>query len=262
MELRDIMNRYPLTVQVSSDLALARQMMAWKGIRHLVVLDGAELAGVLSDRDVLAHLARHELETNPQVREAMTSNVQTAGPGDSLTEAAGRMSADKIGCLVVTERGRVVGLVTTTDVLAAEVRRAMAKRDLPLRAADLVTGAPFTAEPDDYLMDAAGRMQSYGVRHLPVVGGTGRVVGMLSDRDLRSAIGDPSAVFEKGRRGDLEGLRVADAMTRDPIVIHGRDSISSVSSLFVDHRLSAVPVLDDEERLLGVVSYIDILRAI
>ncbi len=55
----------------------------------------------------------------------MRSSPQTAGPDDSLTEAAGRMAMSKIGSLPIVERGKLIGLVTVTDVLDAEVSEAM-----------------------------------------------------------------------------------------------------------------------------------------
>lgn len=262
MELREIMNRYPLTLQKTDDLALARQMMAWAGVRHLPIMDGDRLVGLLSERDILALLARDDLDIgfNPEVSIAMRQNIQTASPVDSVTEAAARMADAKIGCLPITERGALVGLVTIVDVLNAEVRKSMAPHDSHITARDLVDRPAITAAAGDYLLDAAGKMQSHNVRHLPVVDGTGQVVGILSDRDIRAAIGDPMSVYDPGASERLDALRVEDAMTRDPITANARDSLAAIAGLFVDHRLSAVPIVDDAGELVGMVSYLDILR--
>ena len=56
----------------------------------------------------------------------------------------------------------------------------------------LMTHAPTTAAADDNLIDAAARMADRNVRHLPVVDGERHVVGMLSDRDVRTQVGDSS----------------------------------------------------------------------
>ena len=261
MELREIMNRHPMTLQKDADLALARQMMAWAGIRHLAIMDGGSLVGILSERDILALLSRTDLDLgeNPAVDIAMRSNPQTASPSDSVIEAAARMAQSKISCLPVTETGVLVGMVTTVDVLNAEVRKAMAPRDSHVKLGDLLDRDPVTIEADDYLLDAAGKMQTHRIRHLPVVDGTGQVVGILSDRDIRAAIGDPMSVYEPSANVRLNALRVKDEMTRDPIAADIGDSLAAVSSLFVDHRLSAIPVLDGG-KLAGMVSYLDIVR--
>lgn len=261
MNISDVMTRYPLTLPKSADFALARQMMVWAGIRHIPITDGDELVGVLSDRDMLEVLAKDPaIGSNPKVGVALRADFQTASPDDSLTEVAARMAADKLDGLPVTKRGALVGLVTTIDILNAEVRKAMEPRDSDVKAGTLGSRSPVTAAPEDRLLDAAGRMQSKGVRHLPVVDGTLKVVGILSDRDIRAAIGDPMSAYEPGARDRFDALRVRDYMSQDPITVHESDSLAFVSRLFVDHRLSAAPLVDADDKLVGVISYLDILR--
>ena len=123
------MRRAPITVGEQTSLGDAYQQMKQHGIRHLPVLRDGRLSGILSERDILRYRATVDISLSWQrakVGEAMVSPPQTAGPDDSLTEIAGRLAAAKIGAMPVVERGTLVGLVTTTDVLEAEVREAMA----------------------------------------------------------------------------------------------------------------------------------------
>jgi CBS domain-containing protein len=191
----------------------------------------------------------------------MQASPQTAGPGDSVTEAAARMADARIGCLPITSRGELVGIVTTTDILAALVHDAMepAPVEGPV-VADLMTRDPITVHRDDHLLDAAARMRNAGIRHLPVIDAELHVIGMLSDRDLRTVIGDPSRALEAGRTTRVDDLRVADAMS-SPVTTTAMDARGAeVARYFIDHSISAVPVVDDDDRLVGIVSYIDILR--
>jgi len=94
----------------------ARQKMRLKKIRHLVVTRDSELLGVVSSRDL------DRLGNLPQltsVEDVMTSPAITAAPETTLREAANRMRGRTIGCLPVVERGKLVGIVTTTDLLEA-----------------------------------------------------------------------------------------------------------------------------------------------
>ncbi len=264
MKLATIMNTRPVTVLSGTDLTVASDTMAWADVRHLVVLSRAEkLVGILSEHDIVRELigVREEGEGVATVDDVMTKKVQTAGPDDSLTEAAARLAVSEIGCLPITQLGRLIGLVTRTDVLRGGLRQSTSSIASLLVAADLMTRDPATIAAEDYLLNAAGRMQSLGVRHLPVVNGARELVGMLSDRDVRAAIGDPTRVHDDSLRVELNLLRVKDAMTAGPISVQECDSLSSISALFIDNRLSAVPVIGEDGRLTGIVSYLDLLRA-
>lgn len=123
------MKREPITVGVTTRLGDAQRLMREHQIRHLPVLRDGRLCGILSERDILAfraHADDNEAWWRALVSDAMTAPPQTAGPDDSITEAAGRLALAKIGALPVVDRGVLIGLVTATDVLDAEVRAAMA----------------------------------------------------------------------------------------------------------------------------------------
>jgi CBS domain-containing protein len=125
----------------------------------------------------------------------------------------------------------------------------------------LMTRAPATAAADDSLIDAAARMADRNVRHLPVVDGDRHVVGMLSDRDVRTLFGDSSRSL---RPSDalvrMQSLRVADAMTRDAFVVRQDAAFDEVVRVFTAQRVGAVPVIDEGDRLVGIISYVDVFR--
>jgi CBS domain-containing protein len=125
----------------------------------------------------------------------------------------------------------------------------------------LMTRAPVTAGVDDNLFDAAARMAERNVRHLPIVDGERRVVGMLSDRDVRTKVGDASRPLRPtDAKVRLHSLRVGDAMTRDPFVVRHDAPFEVVARVFTDQRVGAVPVVDDAERLVGIISYVDVFK--
>lgn len=128
MLLKQIMKRDPLTANDTDSLGDLHRKMQAAHIRHLPVMHDGKLIGILTERDLLEYRAKRDTyEDWPRAvaAAAMHAPVQTAGPDDSLTEAAGRMATSKIGALPIVERGHLIGLVTITDVLAAEVAEAM-----------------------------------------------------------------------------------------------------------------------------------------
>lgn len=129
MKVREIMKPSPITVTEVTNLGEALTTMMKHGIRHLPVVRGDALRGILTERDILHYRAvtpfREDWRRSP-VTSAMVASVQTAGADDSLTEIAGRLADSRIGALPIVERGKLLGIVTVGDVLAAEVREAMA----------------------------------------------------------------------------------------------------------------------------------------
>jgi acetoin utilization protein AcuB len=123
------MKPQPHTVTATTNLWDAFEKMTKHGIRHLPVVDGEMLRGIISERDILqyrASTAFREDWWHAPVGVAMQRDPQTAGPDDSMTECAGRMALAKIGAMPIVELGRLLGLVTVTDLLEAEVRERMA----------------------------------------------------------------------------------------------------------------------------------------
>jgi len=120
---------------------------------------------------------------------------------------------------------------------------------------------PVTAAADDSLLDAAARMAARNVRHLPVVDGERHLVGILSDRDLRTVVGDVSRPFVRGdAKVRLQSLRVADAMTREAFSVRQDAPFADVVRIFTDQRVGAVPVVDEADRLIGIISYVDVFK--
>jgi acetoin utilization protein AcuB len=122
------MKRRLVTIQANESVERAQTLMATYGIRHLPVLDGTRLVGVISDRDLRAVMiplrsrarARRPILALPaavRVAEAMTPDPVVIPRSADIEQAARLMVERKIGCLPVVERGRLAGIVTEADVL-------------------------------------------------------------------------------------------------------------------------------------------------
>jgi len=110
----------PHTIGRDQPLSKARDAMQRFGIRHLPVLDGGVLVGVLTDRDL--RLLESVAGVDPRttlVEEAMTPEPYVVTADALLRDVAREMTEHKYGCAVVIERGSVVGIFTTIDALRA-----------------------------------------------------------------------------------------------------------------------------------------------
>jgi acetoin utilization protein AcuB len=129
-KVSEIMETAPTTVRVDDRMDLIEDLMSLGRVRHLPVMDGDRLVGVVSLRDLLAHSLSRALDFEPRqrrvflksvdVREAMSKRLLTVRPEAPVKEAAETMLRHRIGCLpVVDAAGALVGIVTETDLLRA-----------------------------------------------------------------------------------------------------------------------------------------------
>ena len=116
----EAMTLAPYTVGRDQPLSVAEAMLHDHRIRHLPVLEGGRLVGVLSDRDLaLVDGLRDVVPGTLTVDDAMTGEVYVVGPDSPLSEVASLMAERALGSAVVQEDGRVVGVFTTVDALRA-----------------------------------------------------------------------------------------------------------------------------------------------
>jgi CBS domain-containing protein len=117
MKVRDIMSTKVQTIDMNEKAESAWNLMKWKRIHHVVVTDGpGQVVGVVSARD-LGGLDREEARKVRPVAAMMTAYAVKAVPGMPVRQAANVMRGWNIGCLPVIEDGKLVGIVTVSDLL-------------------------------------------------------------------------------------------------------------------------------------------------
>lgn len=195
MLVRDIMKRAVIFIAPDTTLEEAYRTMQEKAIRHLPVLEGGRLVGVITDRDL--RLATSALLPKPfprggKVAEVMSDAPKTTTALDSVEDAARIMRQEKIGCLPVLDDGQLVGIITGIDLLDALLR--MTGVDKP-----------------------SGRLE---IRLADRPGELARLTSFMSHRDLNihsilTYPEGPNAVRTVLRVGSIEIRSLAQALRRD-----------------------------------------------
>lgn len=130
-----------------------------------------------------------------------------------------------------------------------------------MKISHYMTPKVICAHPEDGIRKTFFLMREHGIRHIPVLDEQRRLIGILSDRDLRR----PEWVDESLDISHVyhldDNLVVKDLMTTDVKVVYTYDSIKKANRFFIDHRFGALPVLNKEEELVGMLSAVDVLRA-
>ncbi len=124
------------------------------------------------------------------------------------------------------------------------------------RVAHIMTPSPETISTTATAEEAGRKMSALHLRHLPVVDDSGRLVGILSDRDLRGPmLGNP-----RPRPAPAATAPVGSLMTRTVATAAPDDELGTVARIIVERRVGAVPIVDADGVPVGIVSFVDVMR--
>jgi CBS domain-containing protein len=211
-----------------------------------------------------------------RARDVMTTRVVTVGPDDPVSVAVHKMTELRFSALpVIDRRFRLVGMISLIDVLR---HREEGGADTT-RVGAVMNPDVLSVPPRASLSLLAHRLRSYGeLRVMPVVDGS-TLVGIVTRSDLlrvRSRPGPLGRLVQRVKGDDLEQLAapppgrrkgatppatspVRDAMTKDVVTARAIEQIDTVAERLVERRHKSLPVVDEQRRLVGLVSEADIL---
>jgi len=122
---------------------------------------------------------------------------------------------------------------------------------------DIMTPNPFTIGPEKSVLEALLMMYQHDIRRLPVIE-NGRLVGIITDRDIKQLMGRPSLTNREMEEGGSD-LAVKEVMTHDVITVEQDADLRKAIELMVENKFSGLPVVDRNQKLVGVLSAIDVL---
>ena len=125
-----------------------------------------------------------------------------------------------------------------------------------------MTSPAVTITPETPFQEALKLMRDKKFRRLPVVDSVGKIVGIVSERDMLHASPSPAtslSVWEVNYL--LWKLKISDIMTHNVLTLNQDTPIEDAASLMVTHKIGGVPVVDDSGKVVGVITETDIFRA-
>lgn len=127
-----------------------------------------------------------------------------------------------------------------------------------MKLADVMTSNPLSVEPNDTIRQAEEILNEHEIRQLPVVRGT-ELVGIITDRDIRSFLSGRSFGTPEERERAMN-TKVGSVMTDKPISLSPEDELRDAVELLIEEKVGGIPVVDEEVGLVGIVTYVDVLR--
>jgi acetoin utilization protein AcuB len=128
------------------------------------------------------------------------------------------------------------------------------------RVRDSMTRDPLTVRESEPLRQAVELVMVRRIRHIPVLSEDGRLVGIVTDRDIKRTLPSPlSSAAPEEYEAILETTPIGRVMTREPLTIEADSDVSVAVALLIDRKIGGLPVLE-AGRLVGVFTQRDALR--
>jgi len=253
--VKDIMHANLITCKSDATLGQVAVLLHNNHVHALVVTDrDGRAAGVISDFDLLAgewlSSDSESLDTMRKLTAAdlMTHPINSVESATPLSEAVREFIEKEINRLVVTENGKPVGIISLSDFVAHIAEREETKRD---SVGDVMSDAILVCRGKTPITSAARAMTSSGWRSVLVVDAKGKILGVVSGRDLLSYV----------QNGDTKDKLVRDVM-HPPHTIDITASLREAADKMIQnhhHRLVVVDKEDPDAFPLGVISSFDIV---
>jgi CBS domain-containing protein len=136
----------------------------------------------------------------------------------------------------------------------------MRKEKKAVKVKEKMTKNPTAVRPEEALKDAVSKMERGHFRHLPVVDNDGKLIGMLSDRDIRLIRPSLAFVGKEDAAVQLWSLAVQQAAVFDPISVKPETTVKEAAELMLRWHVGGLPVADNNDKLIGIITYTDLLR--
>jgi CBS domain-containing protein len=233
-----------------------------------------QLMGIVSRRDVFNNMNEDQLSM------LMKKNPITITPDKPISEAAKIFYDLRIHRLPVVDKGRLVGIVTPTDLLR-EIRTMKTKKT----AIDSIRAACVTCYKDDPLSYVVAAMKISGVTAMPVLNERGIIIGLITDRDLfndqtmdvedmkKMGLDDTCSslagyrnvlpLFCVATKDDISDVgEVSKYMVKSPTTVYKKTTLNEVAKLMYHNDFGQIPIHGDKDELIGMIYDVDVLAAL
>ncbi|MFP3952451.1 MAG: cyclic nucleotide-binding/CBS domain-containing protein [Candidatus Bathyarchaeia archaeon] len=244
--VRDIMSTDVVTIEPGSNMKMAARLMGAMRIGSLVVLD-EEPIGIVTERDLLSKvMAKGRDPSKVRVSSVMSSPLVTISKESTIKGAAKTMISGK-GRLVVLEDGRMIGIVTASDL----IKSLPDAPDTLLQVEGFMTSPVVTRPYDTSVVDVARLMGKERIGSV-IITENELPGGIFTERDLLTTL------LAEGI--DLD-VPVGDYASSPIIVAGKRITAHEAAYIMTTHRIKRLPLVDEDEVLVGIVTARDLVEA-
>ena len=271
--MKIVQNKEVITVYPTTTIRKALMTMNENRYRRLPVVNAGnnKVVGIITSMDIVDFMgggSKYNLirekhgrnflaAINEPVRTIMEENVITLKENADIDEAIETFLTKNVGGTpIVNDDNQLISLITERDVIKA----LLDKIDENETIDDYITRKVIVATPGERLKDVAMTMVRNGFRRLPVVSEE-RLVGIITSTDFIKLLGSDWAFnhIQTGNVREITNVRMEEIMKRDVITAKEGDKLKDIAEIMVTNDIGALPVVDDNLRIKGIITEKDVL---
>jgi CBS domain-containing protein len=261
MKVSEVMSTEFETIEKDQSLHNALNLMRKnKDTSRLIVIQGEKPVGIISFRDVANRLGTHKTEgisaKSMHVSSAMTYPILTIDKNDKVETAAKMMFENRVSSLLVMEDEKLIGIMRKFDLLKVY------DTCKNIKVKELMTEDPVKITESERVISARNTMIEKKFSVLPVMDESS-IIGIIDDATLADALARfREQIPIKHQKSRLHEFFIGQVMKSDPPIIGESAPLCDLIAVFQETNYKGVFVVDNSEKLVGIVTLTDITKAI
>jgi len=264
--VKDLMTSPVITGTPEMELSEARQIFNERHIRALPIMQGDKVVGLINrlvliglDLSILGNEVWNLgiIVADETAADVMKTNVITITPDATILHATRTMLENKINALPVLENDKLIGILTSSDLLRFIIKMYQSL-DKKVIVADYMTDEVVTVTRQTTLLEAHTLMGANHIRSLPVIE-SGKIIGLVTRTDLMSS--DPSRpAMQNSSETSTKVLAqpVEKVMVSNVITIAPTAELTEAAKIMLEKKIHCLPVVDEKQQMLGIITESDL----
>jgi CBS domain-containing protein len=246
--ISEVMTHKVVSASESSSVYEAACLMSERNIGSVMITEDGRIKGILTERDVLRQLGSGDNLEHIQVSDLMTEDVVTADPATTIAEASDILIKHRFRRLPIVEDEILVGIVTATD-LTFEMESPNASDMI----SEYMSSTVYTVQSNASIAEAVNVMVEKNIGSVIVVDEK-KITGILTERDILCNV--------VAKKRNTSETRVSQVMSSEIVTLEPDTQISHTCHLMYYYGFRRFPVVDEADNLIGVISERDVLTAL
>jgi CBS domain-containing protein len=256
MKIKDIMTKKVVLVNKNDDLRYIIDLMEKHEFTKLPVVDDGKLVGIVTDNKIADKLGSIKSKGIPAARmhasSVMDKEFHSIGVEDDVETILKTVGQPGLTMLPVCDRHRLVGVVTKADLLP------LVTGNQNIR--EILREEIHAVSPEDRVVHARRILLDNDIARIPVVE-EGTVVGIIADREIAISLANIKKSFSKGHQHHrLRELLVRDVMQIPAVTASVDVTVKEAAEKMIEHGVGCLPILDGEQKLIGIVTRTDLVK--